>query len=347
MKKIKFLYFFLLATAMYVTSSFAQDPNLNKQIQQGGAVIQDCKDCQSSNNSDLITQTNELAGVLNKPFECGPGDDPQSCLLIDWLKWKHQSYSKNCQGFFLDANGKVGAFSKILAELMINDIKKNKEKSLFVNNNEQFQKLCPGFDKFTLNQKLAFHGWIFELTAFPENVCTNANSVVKGVNSAAACMLQLNYPTNMRGFYSSGAKNADGTSEKHCKITPKELLTDRGCLSCGFDVYKWHMTKYDGNPFGEIANGKKINGSYWASQNPLSPAAENCFVKYLDAKNSVKKDPKTGKPLFLTQCKSLGANWEWTPRYKFFKRIQRFPLCKTDIAKQEVTELKKYLDSKK
>ena len=345
MKSLNFLSFFFVLTALYTPQLFADDPNLNNQ-HQGGGVIQDCPDCKA-NNLDLVAQASELAATLNAPFECVPGTSSESCMLIDWLKWKHQQYNKNCQGFFLDADGKVGSFSQILSGLMIGDIKKNKEQSYFVNNNDQFKKYCPGFEKMTLNQKLAFQGWIFELTAFPENVCSNAKSVVKGVNSAAACMLQLNYPTNLRAFYSQAAKNADGTHENHCAIAPKDLLTDRGCLGCGFDVYKWHMTKYDGKPFGEVADGKKINGAYWASQNPLPPKALACFEKYLDANRDVKKDSKTGRPLFLINCKSLGANSEWTPRYKFFRRIQKFPLCETDLAKQELEDLNKFRESKK
>lgn len=329
------------------TAQATSDPNLaNKK--DGAAAA--CDSCDKDQPSGKLSNTQQFAKDylkrIDQPFNCGPNVSEENCLLVKWLQWKHQDYTKKCQGFFINEDGRMGPFSSISSKLMFNDVLKNGDKSLFMQGNSDFEEFCPGFNSFTTDQKIQFHTWIFELTAFPENVCSNKNSVVQGVNTAAACMFQLNYPVSARSFYSKPI------GETHCMVSPQELLTDKGCIGCAFDVYKGKMHREVKNgreptPFGVFNKaGKKISGSYWASQNKLLPAQEKCFEQYLNPAGKPIIGPDKRKPLFLTKCKSLGANFEWTPRYKFFKRIQRFPLCETKFAKLERDNLARYLAQK-
>jgi hypothetical protein len=50
---------------------------------------------------------------------------------------------------------------------------------------------------------------------------------------------------------------------------------------------------------------------------------------------------KQGRPNWLIECEKEGhkPNWEWQARANFFKRLPRFPLCKTAEAEAQKNEL--------
>ena len=262
---------------------------------------------------------------LEAPYTCAPNQtnaDPD-CLLINWLHWKHQDYSPKCREFFLDNSGKLGAYSKQLASLMLNDIIRNKDKSVFSQNVPDFEIVCPGFNGFTLIQKMAFHGWIFELTAFPESSCNVDVKPAVGVNDTAVCMYQLELNKENRYWRSKG------TEPKYCAVSNEEIQTMKGCTGCAFDEYMRKLKK-DGTPFGDVKDGKKIRGSYWASHNRLPAEQKACMEKHPGKNNK-------GRPNWLDKCKDEGfsPNWEWQARVNFFKRLPRFPLCKTPEAEEQ------------
>ncbi|HVK61725.1 MAG TPA: hypothetical protein VM432_09255, partial [Bdellovibrionales bacterium] len=109
---------------------------------------------------------------------------------------------------------------------------------------------------------------------------------------------------------------------------------------CAIDILDFQF-KRNGETMGFRRDGKLVK-SYWASMNPLSPTEEACYQKYLDPKH----EPKTikGVAVYKTACNTSGMNKhymaEWRPRYKFFRRIRRFPLCNTPEAKAELEALK-------
>lgn len=306
------------------------------QNTQGSAPCIDCGEQSTTLGASKAKQDAEE--ILNKieggnPFQCDKSNNA-NCTLINWLKMKEKTYAKNCQGFFLDESGKLGSFSKITTELMFNDIRKNNENSIFAKNIDDFKKYCPNYNSFSIAQKVAFHGWIFELTAFPESTCeVNIKPNNSAPTTKAVCMYQLEDKPSFRIWRSAGF------DVKHCAVSESEILTVAGCTSCAFDEYK-RKTLKDGTPFGQLdASGKKIHGAYWASHNPLAKADEDCMLKNLAINKS------TNKPLWRTVCKN--SNAEWMPRYKFFKRIQRFPLCNTDLAREELAKLNEFSNTEK
>jgi len=336
--KLIFLVFTLLSFFSHAQDS---DPNLSKGSDGANASCELCDKQQKVNNIPAEVFAKEYLKRIDKPFNCDNGVSSDHCLLIDWLKSKSATYNKNCSQFFMHEDGTIGDFSEHLGRLMFQDVEKNGENSLFLKSNPDFEKYCPEFKNFDIDQKIAFHGWIFEITAFPENNCSNKNSVVKGAYSMAACMFQLNYSKKDRYWRSNGFE------VRHCDVNEKQILTSEGCMGCAFDEYKRKTIK-DGTPFGVFnEQGKKTSGAYWASHNRLSAADEKCLEStYTKGPNPTQIKGKNGKPLFLTKCK--GANWEWVPRYKFFRRLQRFPLCKSrDEAKKELEKLEQYLKTKK
>ena len=349
----------LFAVSFLSLSTFAADPNL--QHKSDGAQPP-CSQCEAAKASKQISLAQEFAKQyiqnIAKPFPKCDNQEGPGCLLINWMKWKNADYAKNCKGFFMNEDGTIGSFSQMTGKLMFDDVLDNGEKSVFLQDNPMFEKYCPGFNQFSIDQKIAFHGWIFELTAFPENVCSNKNSVVPGVDSAAACMFQLNYPRSARSWRGSGLK------VNHCDISEKALLTDAGCIGCSFDIYK-KKTMKDGTPLGLIdKDGTKTSGSYWASQTPISEAQEKCLESTFQTVKMGGKEVKQPRKItvkvkgvtktqyeFISKCaylnKKVNPNNEWLARYKFFKRIQRFPLCKTEFAKKEIADLEQYQKTKK
>ncbi len=252
----------------------------------------------------------------------------QGCVLIKWLQQKHETYAKSCQGFFVDEKGGLGEMSKAIARHILSDLEENRENSVFYKNNPDFDKLCPGFKKMNPMQKLAFHTWIFELTAFPESTCNvgiPANRSAEVPNGPAVCLYQLELSPELRKWRSAGFK------QKNCAVSEKEILTLEGCTGCAFDDYKRHIIA-NGRPFGTLTpdGTKRLNRAYWASQNPLPTSTVDCMEKYsgLDSKN---------KPLWLSKCK--GALAEWIAPVKFFGRIGRFPLCETVQVQKELDSL--------
>lgn len=321
---MKFIYFII--PFLFLSLVFADDPNIKTE----GQALGSCENC----SDDLASDAKELLSMINESFHCKADSDKNNCLLIDWLKWKHDAYATNCKGFFLDEKGNLGSFSKLTAGLMAEDIKTFEEDSVFIKNNPDFDRLCPNFKNFTTTQKIAFHGWIFELLAFPESTCNiKVKPNLHAPTTKAVCLYQLEDRPEIRKWRSHGF------ATKRCTVSAQQILTAEGCTGCAFDEYKRKSLK-DGTPFGIIdANGKRISGSYWASHNPLSASQEDCLEKYLD--------PKTRKPLmtgkkatYLLKCPK--SNNEWLPRYKFFGRLQRFPLCGTEAAKIEIEGLKAY-----
>jgi hypothetical protein len=300
-----------------------------------GSFSSTCATCETESQGNapvqlpLKYQAAALREVLNKSIKC---DDKSSedCLLVEWLKAKFQEFSKNCQGFFINQNGEVGSFSKVISNLILSDIEAHEEQSVFVKSIADFDKYCPRYKDFSLMQKVAFHGWIFELTAFPESSCdvkVKPNKLAP--TTPAVCMYQLEGPPSTRKWRSHGLK------PQRCAVSYKEILTMEGCTGCAFDEFQRKMKK-DGTPFGVInAKGKFISRSYWASQNPLSEATLQCFEKYSSGKTSALRRK------YLKECKSMGANNEWPARAKFFKRLPRFPLCGTKESEYESQQMQK------
>lgn len=284
--------------------------------------------------TEIVSYIQDLLSKLNSPFICEADSDPNNCLLINWMKWKHKSYPAECQGFFLDEKGNLGSFSKETMTLFAQDIKQNKDQSVFLKSNPDFDRLCPNFKNFTTTQKLAFHSWLFELLAFPESSCkVNINANNNAPTTRAVCLYQLEDRPEIRKWRS------EGFNPPRCAVSSKEILTMSGCTGCAFDEYK-RKTLKDGTPFGIFDDkGRRISGSYWASQNPLTEAQEKCLEQYSDPKTG-RPLMKGGKPLYLSKCH--GSNNEWMARYKYFRRIQRFPLCGTELAQTEIDNLKAY-----
>lgn len=326
--------FLVFLNLFFISSVFAQGgPKMEAKSGSLG-----CVDCSTPTSFPLTdsfaSYAQEFISKINSSFVCKKDSDKNDCLLIDWLKWKHKSYAENCKGFFLDEQGKLGHFSKITAGLMAEDIKNFGEKSIFTKNNSDFDKFCPHFKNFTTAQKIAFHSWIFELTAFPESTCNiNVKPNTHAPTTKAVCLYQLEDRPSIRKWRSNGF------TPQRCAVSASEILTVEGCTGCAFDEYK-RKTKKDGTPFGIVNNtGKRVSSAYWASHNPLAPIQQACFEKYYDAK--LKKPFMTGKKAtYLLKCP--GSNNEWLPRYKFFGRIQRFPLCGTEAAQAEIEGLKIY-----
>jgi len=336
--KSLFLVSFIFFNAFFTAASIAHSANTTE-----GQSPETCKECSPSAGptipTDFIAGAQDFLAKLNASMKCGPNSDKNNCLLIEWLQWKHHDYAKNCKGFFLDENGVVGSFSKLTTGLMAEDVKKFGDQSLFMKTNVDFDRICPNFKNFTMEQKIAFHGWIFELTAFPESTCDiNVKPNTSAPNDVAVCMYQLEKNVDKRKWRSSRF------SPKRCAVSSAEILTVAGCTGCAFDEYKRKMTN-DGTPFGVFdANGKKISGSYWASHNPLSATQLACFEQYFDRKT--KKPMMTGKKAtYLIKCPN--SNNEWFARYKFFGRLPRFPLCGSDAAKAEIEGLNAYKASLK
>lgn len=329
----KWIYFVVVLALCVFEASFVLATET-----EAGVNNPECKECSSGSgaapiSAALASEAQELIAKMNASFKCQDGGDSRNCLLIDWLKWKHKSYAADCKGFFLDEKGELGSFSKLTIGLFAEDIQKNKEQSVFVKSNPDFDRLCPEFKNFTTTQKMAFHGWIFELLAFPESSCNVKVKPNKGApTTKAVCLYQLEDRPEIRKWRSAKF------SPPRCAVSSQQILTMSGCTGCAFDEYK-RKTLKDGTPFGLIdEKGKRISGSYWASHNPLARVQEQCLEKYLDPNGKPLVQGK--KPLFLSKC--AGSNIEWVPRYKYFKRIQRFPLCGTDLAQDEINKLRSY-----
>lgn len=332
--KTVFLIGFIFMNTLLSTVLFASEAQ-NTEAKVPGVG---CKECGTSAAKliplDVEADAKELIAKLNSSFKCQKDSSVQDCLLIDWMKWKHQSYAPNCKGFFLDENGNLGSFSKLTAGLIAGDIKKFNQQSVFVKDNPDFDRLCPGFKSLTTTQKIAFHGWIFELLAFPESSCNiKVKPNLAAPTTKAVCMYQLEDRPEIRKWRSSGF------DPQRCAVSASQILTAEGCTGCAFDEYKRKSIK-SGTPFGIVdADGKYVSRAYWASMNPLSKSQEECLEKYYDSKT--KKPIMLGnKPAFLSKCPK--ANNEWVPRYKFFRRVQRFPLCGTAYAGKELEELQNY-----
>lgn len=300
---------------------------------EGQAVV-NCEDCQSSRDLENIrSEVSNLKSLLGAAINC-ENKSANDCMLIRWLQWKHESYAANCKHFFIDEKGKLGDYSKEVSSLILENISEQGANSVFVKNNPDFEKYCPGFKDFTISQKVAFHGWIFELTAFPESTCRVQSPVNHDApQTKAVCMYQLEDKPDIRAWRSARFQ------KKRCAVSEKELLTMKGCTGCAMDEYTRKMIVH-GTPFGSFDEKRnRIRSSYWASHNPLHPDSAACFEKYRGYEKFPQKDPKTGKALWMQNCEF--ANHEWRPRYLFFKRIQRFPLCKTELSKLELEQLSK------
>lgn len=307
--------------------------NLNLQAMEA-EIPEVCTNCTTNIPlKDLNVEVKELLGKLKQPYSCdfnaeNPKSDP-NCLLIQWLKWKHHDYPAACKDFFINNDGQLGKYSQLVSNLMLQDIQENKENSIFLKDSDDIIAYCPGYKKFSTMQKVAFHNWIFELTAFPESSCNpNTKPNLHAPTTKAVCMYQLEDKPEFRYWRSAGFKT------KRCAVSEKEIYTMEGCTGCAFDEYKRKVNK-DGTPFGvfDMSTGKKLSGSYWASHNPLMKNQYECM-----AANNTKL--KNGTPAWLKNCKN--ANWEWLARLKFFGRLTRFPLCETDAAEIEIKNLKAF-----
>ncbi|MGZ3772339.1 MAG: hypothetical protein ACXVCY_00600 [Pseudobdellovibrionaceae bacterium] len=306
-KLISFLFLILFCSAKF---------SLAKNTEAGFEPV--CTTCNTDKNTaapvtvSLQDQASFLKKKLNNSFTC-ENQSSEDCLLINWLKDKYNEYSKNCRGFFIDENGKLGAFSKSIINLIFDDVKQFGESSVFSKQVPDFEKYCPNFKNFNLMQRAAFHGWIFELTAFPESNCDiKVKANPNAPTTTAVCMFQLEKSPSTRKWRSKGF------TPPRCAVSAQEIVKTEGCIGCAFDEYKRKMLQ-DGTPFGVFNEaGKPIHRSYWASQNPLPKKSLECMEKYNSRKD------------WLKGCKKLGANVEWLPRVNFFRRLPRFPLCNSN-----------------
>lgn len=301
------------------------------------AACENCSVKKTAKIEPLKQSAANLLADLNVSQTCHQSDETNdtnetkaNCILIEWLKAKYIEYPKQCREFFINQNGKLGSYSKTILKLILEDVKTFAEKSVFVKNSPDFDKYCPKFKDFNLLQKAAFHTWIFELTAFPESTCNvNVRGNPNAPTTTAVCMYQLEGPPSTRKWRSSGFQ------PERCAVSRKSLLTMEGCSGCAFDEYKRKINK-DGTPFGVFNKaGKRISGSYWASQNPLPEDALKCF------KDNQGISRRTRKPLYLSKCEAFKPNIEWQARASFFRRLPRFPLCGTAEADIEIAPLKK------
>jgi hypothetical protein len=235
----------------------------------------------------------------------------QRCKLVKWAQEEFTDYP-HCSRFFIEPGekGKVGDLGKMIARMVGEDIRQNRDASVFMQNYADFDapNRCPGFKNFTPDMKVAFYTWIYELTAFAESSCNpnvknNTDNDVP--NGPAVCMYQMELAPELRSWRGP-----------NCKSLSKEaIMTPEGCTACAFDVLKGSMNRNKA-PFGILnkEKTKRIAGSYWHSHNPM-PEAEHIagLTKYLACKE---KNPKVYKKV----C-SLD------PRIKFYERLGGFPGC--------------------
>ena len=235
----------------------------------------------------------------------------QRCNLVKWAQEEFVDFP-HCARFFIEPGpqGKVGDLGKMIAKMVGEDIKKNREASVFMQNYPDWDtpNMCPGFKDFTPDMKVAFYTWIYELTAFAESTCKpdiKANVDGDVPNGPAVCMYQMEYAQDLRAWRGP-----------NCKAQTKEgILTPQGCTACAFDVLKGTMIR-NNRPFGVLnpEKTKRVKGSYWHSHNPMPEAEHQAgLTKYLDCKE---KNPKVYKKVCTLD-----------PRIKFYERLGGFPGC--------------------
>ena len=236
----------------------------------------------------------------------------QRCQLVKWAQEEFEDYP-HCARFFIEPGpqGKVGDLGKMIAKSIGEDIRKNREASVFMQDYaEDFDRpnMCPGFKNFTPDMKVAFYTWIYELTAFAESSCNadvEPNTDNDVPNGPAVCMYQLEKAVALRSWRGPSCK----------ALSETEILTAKGCTACAFDVLRERMTK-NKRPFGVLnkERTKRIVGSYWHSHNPMPEAEHNTGLnKYLECKA---KNPKVYKKVCTLD-----------PRIKFYERLGGFPGC--------------------
>ena len=290
-----------------------------------------CATCSSNAgkvDEDLFSGVTNFQKIVDKGLSC-ENETAENCLLIQWIEEKYREYPA-CKAFFADdQKGKPGPLAVMVAKSIADDIAKNKFDSVFMKDNSDFDQpqICPGFKNMTPMQKVAFHTWIFELTAFPESGCNagvTPNSASDVPNGPAVCLYQLELAQSLRKWRGPNC----------ARLTPDEILKAEGCSACALDEYKRHMTRF-GHPFAKLsADGtQKLDPAYWASHNPLTAATRAKRDIFVACKGKYKNDRKAQK----ANC--VGSN-EWEAPINFFKRLPRFPLCQTPEAKWELDQLK-------
>jgi len=259
------------------------------------------------------------------------------CALINWVRSKGNEY-KLCQKFFSDDKGQLGPYGKAIASLIAGDIDRNRNESVFMQANPDFDISCPGFKTMTPMQKVAFHTWVFELTAHPESSCNDATK--DNISSAvptgrAVCLYQLEYPKAIREWRSTSPSKTNaidpktGKGIKYCAVPESQIRTLEGCTGCAFDDYKRHLLA-TGRPFGfynDEANPKRVKAAQWAAQTRLNAKQTAEAIAYKKCRESNK-------------CKGTLHQNERLAAYNFFNRLERFPLCKTPQAEEELKAIR-------
>jgi hypothetical protein len=257
--------------------------------------------------------------------------DKDSKMLINWIKAKGKEY-KLCKQFFSDASGKLGPYGTAMASLIADDLARNERDSVFYKPNPDTKISCPGFDKMTPMQKVAFHTWVWELTALPESSCNlEIKDNISGdvPRGQAVCMYQLEYAKADREWRSSSpsktnAKGKDGRPIKYCAVPESEIRTLAGCTGCAFDDYKRHFmaTGYLFGEWNDDPKPKRLHAAQWAAHTRLTPKLKADVAAYEKCREAKK-------------CKSELLLNEKIAAKQFFERLERFPLCETEAAKIE------------
>jgi hypothetical protein len=286
----------------------------------------------------------EFSGVedfarIVKDLNCNSNDikyDTNGCKLISWIKKKGIEY-KICKDFFADDNGQLGPYGRAMAERFAVDFALNREKSVFYSAVPDQERLCPGYKEMTPMQKVAFHTWVWELTALPESTCkaevkdNTSKAVPRG---KAVCMYQLEYPKDTREWRSNrpsktNPKDEKGNGIKYCAVPESEIRSLLGCTNCAFDGYKDHLISrgYLFGQWNEDASPKRDHQAQWAAHNFLNPKQRAEVAEY----EKCRATNKCASDLHMNE-KIAARDVE--------DRIPRFPLCKTPQAAKELADLK-------
>lgn len=319
--------FILLASILFIFASLKARMSFAGEVGQGAAAAKP----QGASSVNVETDLRTYLAALDKPIPAS-FKDADDDLLARWLRQKYKDYTAACRSFFITPSNMLGEPSQLASKALVQKVlDQGGAKSKFMTGTPRVHALCPGFDKLKPHQKIAFYNWAMELTAFPESTCNvQVHPNTHGTpNGAAVCLYQEN-----------GRRSDRSWRGAHCDVPSVSDL--HNCTLCAVDMMAYQIDHL-GELFGFQQDGK-LHKAYWASWNPLSATEEACYQKYLDPQGN----PKTikGKPVYQTACNPGGKSSkfymaEWTPRYKFVRRIQRFPLCETELARKEVSSLGK------
>ena len=289
---------------------------------------------------DEFSGVRDFARIV-KDLNCNSKDikySQESCQLIGWIKQKGTEY-KLCKQFFSDEKGQLGPYGKEMAALIADDIARNEKESVFYQPNHDTDISCPGFKDMTPMQKAAFHTWVWELTALPESSCNaeikdNSSSAVP--TGKAVGMYQTEYLKKDREWRSVSPSKTNAIDPKtkkgkmYCAVPESEIRTLAGNTGCAFDDYKRHLIA-TGYMFGQWSDAnppKRLHPAQWAAHTRLNKKQTEEVIAYqaCRAKN---------------KCKSNLILNERSAAYTLMERLEKFPLCKTAAAAEELRDLSK------